>query len=227
MTTILIVDDDLALADVLAFTLRRAAYDVKLAHDGRAALQVFEAEQPDLVVLDWNLPHLDGLSVGKQLRAQSHTPIIMLTVRDADQDVIAALEACADDYVTKPFSPRELVARVRAVLRRTAAEVQAPLRSGPLSLEVDRREARLLDGPPISLSRLETRLLQALMQNAGRVLTTETLIVRVWGQQGATRDMLKQLVYRLRKKVEDDPSNPRWIITVPDSGYLLGEPPQV
>jgi DNA-binding response OmpR family regulator len=225
MTKILIVDDDLALADVLAFTLRRAGFDVVLAHDGRKALEQCAIEQPDLIVLDWTLPHLDGLEVCSRVRADSNVPIIMLTVRNADEDVVAALEAGADEYVTKPFSPRQLVARVRAALRRTVGEPQGILRAGPLSLDVERHEVRWDERPPIHLTRLEMRLLQALTQNADRVLTAESLITRVWGPEGATHDMLKQLVYRLRNKIEPDPSAATLIETIPNTGYVLNTPP--
>jgi DNA-binding response OmpR family regulator len=225
MTKILVVDDDLALADVLAFTLRRAGFDVMLAHDGRKALEQCAIEQPDLIVLDWTLPHLDGLEVCSRVRANSNVPIIMLTVRNADEDVEAALEAGADEYVTKPFSPRQLVARVRSVLRRVVGEPQGMLRAGLLSLDVERHEGRWAEHPPIHLTRLEMRLLQALIQNADRVLTTESLITRIWGPEGATHDMLKQLVYRLRNKIEPDPGAPTLIETIPNTGYLLNTPP--
>ena len=225
MTKILVVDDDLALADVLAFTLRRAGFDVMLAHDGWKALEQCAIEQPDLIVLDWTLPHLDGLEVCSRVRADSNVPIIMLTVRNADEDVVAALEAGADEYVTKPFSPRQLVARVRSVLRRVVGEPQEMLRAGPLSLNVERHEVRWDEHPPIHLTRLEMRLLQALIQNADRVLTTESLITRIWGPEGATHDMLKQLVYRLRNKIEPDPGVPTLIETIPNTGYLLNTPP--
>ncbi len=225
MTKILVVDDDLALADVLAFTLRRAGFDVMLAHDGWKALEQCAIEQPDLIVLDWTLPHLDGLEVCSRVRADSNVPIIMLTVRNTDEDVVAALEAGADEYVTKPFSPRQLVARVRSVLRRVVGEPQGMLRAGPLALDVERHEVRWAEHPPIHLTRLEMRLLQALIQNADRVLTTESLITRIWGPEGATHDMLKQLVYRLRNKIEPDPGAPTLIETIPNTGYLLNTPP--
>ncbi len=224
MTKILVVDDDLALADVLAFTLRRAGFDVMLAHDGWKALEQCAIEQPDLIVLDWTLPRLNGLEVCSRLRADSNVPIIMLTVRNADEDVVAALEAGADEYVTKPFSPRQLVARVRSLLRRAVGEPQETLRAGPLSLDVERHEVRWAEHPPIRLTRLEMRLLQALIQNPDRVLTTESLIVRIWGPEGATHDMLKQLVYRLRNKIEPDPGAPTLIETIPNTGYLLNTP---
>jgi len=222
MTRILIVDDDLALADVLAFTMRRAGFDISLAHNGRDALECFTSERPDLLVLDWVLPYMDGLEVCRRVRVDSNVPILMLTVRQADDDVVAALEAGADEYITKPFSPRQLVARVRALLRRAIGESNEILRSGPLSLNVERHELFWKGQPPLRLTRLETRLLQALLQNPGTVLSTESLILRVWGIESATSDMLKQLVYRLRNKLE--PIDPNLIETIPNTGYVLNPP---
>ncbi len=224
MTGILVVEDDLALADVLAFTLRRAGFEVHLAHDGRTALALFLKEKPDLIVLDWTLPNMDGLEVCTRVRAESNTPIMMLTVRNADEDVIAALEAGADEYVTKPFSLRQLIARIRSLLRRTIGEPHEVLNAGPLSLNLERREARWNEHPPIHLTRLEMRLLMALIQNADRVMTTESLITRVWGPEGATHEMLKQLIYRLRNKIEPEPGASTLIETIPHVGYVLNTP---
>lgn len=225
LPSILIVDDDLELADIIAFTLRRAGFSVLLAHDGVAALEIFQRERPDLIVLDWGLPRLEGLEVCREIRVSSTAPIIMLTVRSLDDDVVAALEAGADEYVTKPFSPRQLVARVRAMLRRASDIAQGPLRAGPLALDLDRCEASWQGQPPVHLTRLETRLLEVLIQNADQVLSAESLIVRVWGPGGATREMLKQLVHRLRAKVERDPDLPAVIETIPNVGYVLNTPP--
>lgn len=222
MTRILIVDDDLALADVLAFTMRRAGFDILLAHNGREALECFARECPDLLVLDWVLPSLDGLEVCRRVRADSNVPILMLTVRQADDDVVSALEAGADEYITKPFSPRQLVARVQALLRRAVGESNEILRSGTLSLNVERHELFWKGQPPLRLTRLETHLLQALLQNPGSVLSTESLILRVWGTESATSDMLKQLVYRLRTKLGPGATN--LIETVPNTGYVLNPP---
>jgi DNA-binding response OmpR family regulator len=224
MAKVLVVDDDLALADVLAFTLRRAGFEVVLAHDGSSALEEYSRDAPDLIILDWNLPDLDGLEVCTRIRSESNVPIMMLTVRNVDDDVVAALEAGADEYVTKPYSPRQLVARARAVMRRVSGEPELILDSGPLSLDLERREVRLYNGDPIHLTRLETRLLRALMQSQNRVLPTESLILRVWGPEGATTDMLKQLIYRLRNKIESDPGVPPLIETIPSTGYILNIP---
>jgi two-component system response regulator MtrA len=142
VTKILVVDDDLALADVLAFTLRRAGFDVFLAHGGQDALEQYAREMPDLIVLDWMLPDIDGLEICTRLRSDSNVPIIMLTVRFSDDDVVTALEAGADEYITKPFSPRQVVARVRALLRRAAEEPVEILRAGSLLLDVERHEIK-------------------------------------------------------------------------------------
>jgi DNA-binding response OmpR family regulator len=226
MTKILVVDDDLALADVLAFTLRRAGFDVFLAHTGQDALAQYAREMPDLLVLDWMLPDMDGLEVCGRVRSNSNVPIIMLTVRYGDDDVVAALEAGADEYITKPFSPRQLVARVRALLRRVVGEPPEVLHAGTFSLDVERQEAAWAGHTPIHLARLEARLLQALLQNPAHVLTAKSLIARVWGAEGATQEMLKQLIYRLRNKLEAEPGAPVLIETVPNRGYLLKTIPE-
>jgi DNA-binding response OmpR family regulator len=224
MSRILIVDDDLELADVLAFAVRRAGFEVLLAHDGLTALSLCERDMPDLVVLDWGLPGCDGLEVCKSLRAWSKVPVLMLTVRSSDDDVVAALDAGADDYVPKPFSPRQLVARIRALIRRSSGIPEESLRAGSLSLDLDRCEACWEGQPPIRLTRLEARLLEALIQHADQVLSTDSLIVRVWGQGGATREMLKQLLHRLRSKIEPNPSHPTLIETIPHIGCVLNTP---
>ena len=221
MTKILVVDDDLALSDVLAFAIRRSGFEVVNAHDGLSALEQFSKESPDLIVLDWGLPRLDGLEVCTRIRNESDVPIIMLTVRDTDDNVIAALEAGADEYIIKPFSPRQLIARIRALLRRAVKEPQEMLQAGELSFDPERREVRVGDGLPIRMTHLETRLLRALMQNPDRVLNNDSLILRVWGPEGATNEMLKQLVYRLRNKLETEASAPSLIETIPNAGYVL------
>jgi DNA-binding response OmpR family regulator len=224
MTKILVVDDDLALSDVLAFALRRAGFDIVQAHDGRQALDIYRRELPDLIVLDWMMPYFDGLQVCSRIRVDSNVPIVMLTVRNADDDVITALEAGADEFITKPFSPRQLVARIQAILRRAGSERVEMLRAGAISLNVERHEVFWEQRGVFHLTRLETRLLQALIQNADKVLTNESLAFRVWGPEGATNEMLKQLVYRLRNKLEPDPNSPSLIETVPNSGYSLRPP---
>jgi DNA-binding response OmpR family regulator len=225
VSKILVVDDDLALADVITFSLRRAGFLVVLAHDGQGALEQYSKELPDLILLDWSLPNLDGLEVCHRVRAESNVPIIMLTVHSTDDDVVAALDAGADEYITKPFSPRQLVARIRSVLRRASGEPEITLTAGQLSLDLERHEVRFDGNPPIYLTPMETRLMRALMQNIDHVLTTESLIFRVWGTEGATRHMLKQLIYRLRNKIEPYSGDHTLIETIPNMGYILNTPP--
>lgn len=218
---VMVVEDDLALSDVLSFTLRRAGFEVATAYDGLAALETFDAENPDLLILDLNLPRLDGLSVCKQVRAKSETPIIILSVRDGDEAVVRGLEMGADDYIVKPFSPNQLVARVRAVMRRAGvAASPALLEAAGLVLDRSRNEVVLRDGATVRLTPLEVRLLERLMLHPGQVLPSETLINAVWGVEGGDKAMLKQLVYRLRTKVEPESATAH-IETVPGIGYAL------
>jgi DNA-binding response OmpR family regulator len=217
---VLIVEDDLPLSDVLVFTLRRAGYDPITAHDGLAALKVWREEQPDFVLLDLNLPKLDGLVVCRQIRSETQTPIIILSVRGGEANVVKGLELGADDYLVKPFSPGELVARMRAVLRRLGqAPAAGELTAAGLTLDRSRNEVRRAGEEAIRLTPLEATLLERLMINPGRVLTAENLIDAIWHAEGGDRPMLKQLVYRLRAKIEPDPSNPVYIETVPGVGY--------
>lgn len=220
---VLIVDDDLALSDVLSFTMRRAGYEVCLAHDGLTALDRWKNTSPDLILLDLNLPRLDGLSVCRQIRALDETPIIMLTVRGDDDDVVTGLESGADDYVVKPFSPRQVVARVEAVLRRAGrgAISPVPVEAGELTLDLTRHQLIKGDKVLAQLTRLECRLLEALMFNHGQVLLADQLIDYVWGATAGDRSLLKQLIYRLRQKIEPDPSNPTMLTTVTGIGYTL------
>ena len=217
---ILVVDDDRVLADLVAFTLRREGFQVIQAHDGETALQRWAADQPDLLVLDVNLPGLDGFSVCRRIRERASTPIVLLTVRDEDDDVVHGLGLGADDYLTKPFSPRRLVAHVQAVLRRTNLEISpAHHQIGDLRFDPGRREVRLGKNRLINLTPLESRLLNYLMLNAGHVLTTESIITHIWGTDEGDRDALRQLVRRLRSKIEPDPAQPAYIETIPSLGY--------
>jgi DNA-binding response OmpR family regulator len=228
----LVVDDDRVLADVVAFTLRREGFEVLQVHDGEAALAAWEEGNLDLIVLDVNLPKVDGFTVCRRIRASSDTPILLLTVRDEEDDIIHGLGLGADDYVTKPFSPRQLVARAQAVLRRAGRRpAPAVRRAGPLHLDPSRREISVADGGTVALTPLECQLLDYLMLNSGHVLTYDAIIDHVWGAEGADRDMLRQLVRRLRAKIadacveagaSDDASvHPVIIETVPGLGYGL------
>ena len=219
----LIVDDDLALVDVIDFTLRRAGFTTVFAHDGATALSRWESESPDLIILDWNLPKLNGLEVCRRIRARADTPIIILSVRSAEDDVVKGLEIGADDYIVKPFSPRQLVARAEALLRRAKVSHHSvePISVGGLSLDASRAQVTVDNGLPIKLTKLESRLLEILMLNHGLVLSTDTLIDHIWGPAGGERTMVKQLVYRIRKKIESDPANPHFIETIGGVGYSL------
>ena len=225
----LVVDDDLALADVVSFTLRRAGYEVIVAHDGQIALERWRSEQPDFIILDLNLPRLSGLEVCQRIRAEADTPILILSVRDEDDDVVNGLKAGADDYIVKPFSPRQLVARVDTVLRRAGAGRAAPQRysAGPLVLDSGRGEISAGGEPRARLTPLESQLLQTLMINQDQVLPTDALIDHVWGSNGADRAMLKQLIYRLRAKIELVAAGAVRIETVPGLGYSLVTSPEL
>ena len=222
----LVVDDDRVLNDLVSFTLRREGFQVLQAEDGPAALQAWQEEQPDIIILDVNLPRvtppLDGFTICRRIRESSNIPIILLTVRAEDDDIVQGLSLGADDYIAKPFSPRQLVARVHAVLRRAGSSLGPSIQqAGDLSLDVERREARLNEGDPIPLTALETRLLEYFMLHAGRVLTIADLITHIWGPGGGDRDMLRQLVKRLRAKIEPDPAHPVYIETIAGQGYGL------
>jgi DNA-binding response OmpR family regulator len=221
---ILVVEDDLSLSDIIGFTLRRAGFEVTTAFDGEDALVAWADDAPALVLLDLNLPKLDGLTVCRRIRAEGKTPIIILSVRGGDEAVVQGLELGADDYIVKPFSPSQLVARVRAVLRRVeTTPLPGPLTVGELVLDRNRNEVQRNGQSPIRLTPLETRLLESLMLNVGQVMPAELLINAVWGIDGGDRTMLKQLVYRLRSKLEADPTQPRLLETVPGIGYALIE----
>ena len=223
---ILVVDDDLALLSLVSFALRQAGYLPVEATDGRAALAVYEREQPNLVILDVNLPGLSGFEVCQRLRALGTTPIMLLTVRNSDEDEVHGLDLGADDYLTKPFSPRELVARVRAVLRRTQG-TETPLVEvlsfDSVALEIDtvQHEVRR-DGDPVELTPNEYKLLQTLARYPGRVYSRFELINHVQGYEyeGYERT-IDAHVKNLRKKIEPDPRHPRYVETVFGTGYRM------
>lgn len=224
---VLVVDDDLELAALISYALRQAGYLVVEAHDGLAALASFAREAPDLVVLDLNLPRLGGLEVLARLRAVSAAPVLMLTVRAGEEDQVQALDLGADDYMPKPFSPRTLLARVRALLRRAANSPKpAPLVAGDVALDVEGQAVSVAGRAPVRLTPLELRLLQILLANAGRPLAAERLLRHVWGSRGSEdRQLLKQLVHRLRQKIELDATKPRYLLTVAGVGYQLAPAP--
>ncbi|MFL6258409.1 MAG: response regulator transcription factor [Thermoanaerobaculia bacterium] len=219
---ILVVDDDLELSSLIGYALRQAGYMVVEAGDGVAALEAFEREAPALVILDINLPRLSGLEVCRKIRAASRVPVMMLTVKNAEEDQVQALDLGADDYLTKPFSPRTLLARVRALLRRAGEEKPMPLAAGDFSLDLELQSVSVHGAEPARLTRLELRLLQILLANAGHTLPAERLLAHVWGSRGSgDRQLLKQLVHRLRQKIEADAAEPRYLVTVSGVGYAL------
>ncbi|MFN8504261.1 response regulator [Kouleothrix sp.] len=218
---ILVVDDDLELLGLIAFALRQAGYLVIESADGGAALADFAREQPDLVILDVNLPTLSGFEVCRRIRAEAATPIMMLTVRNSEEDQVHGLDGGADDYLTKPFSPRTLLARVRALLRRADIDRPAPLSAGDLTLDVERQSVSVR-GSPVRLTSLEFRLLQYLLANAGHPIAADRLASHVWGYRGlGDKQLLKQLVHRLRQKIEQNPAEPEYVVTVAGVGYVL------
>ena len=219
---ILVVDDDMELLGLIGFALRQAGYLAISASDGGTALAIFEREQPDLVILDVNLPDINGFEVCRRIRAESRTPIMMLTVRSGEEDQVRGLDGGADDYLTKPFSPRTLLARVRALLRRAEIDRPAPLAAGDLALDVERQMVSVGRAAPVRLTSLEFRLLQYLLANAGHTIPTEKLTTHVWGYRGVgDRQLLKQLVHRLRQKIERNPAEPEYVVTVAGVGYML------
>lgn len=222
MTRVLVVEDEESYSDALSYMLRKEGFEVAVAPTGTVALETFDRTGADLVLLDLMLPGLSGTEVCRALRQKSNVPVIMLTAKDSEIDKVVGLELGADDYVTKPFSSRELVARIRAVLRRRG-EVKAPtsviLEAGPVRMDVERHVVTVL-GDNVQLPLKEFELLEVLLLNAGRVLTRMQLIDRVWGADyvGDTKT-LDVHVKRLRAKIEEDPSSPRYIVTVRGLGY--------
>jgi two-component system, OmpR family, response regulator RegX3 len=222
VTRILVVEDEESLSDPLSYMLRKEGFEVALAESGPAALEEFDRRGADLVLLDLMLPGLSGTEVCRALRSRSAVPVIMLTAKDGEVDKVVGLELGADDYVTKPYSARELVARIRAVLRRHGEPdelVTATVEAGPVRLDVDRHVVSV-SGEAVSMPLKEFELLELLLRNAGRVLTRGQLIDRVWGSDyvGDTKT-LDVHVKRLRAKVEPDPGAPRHIVTVRGLGY--------
>lgn len=219
---VLLVDDDPDLLSVIEFALQQAGFLVVKAADGEQALRAFESEQPDLAVLDINLPRISGFDLARRLRERSAIPIMMLTVRGEEDDVVRALSLGADDYLTKPFSPRILIARIKALLRRVGLEAAGTLEFGGMMLRVEELTLEGLPAGLVRLTPLEARFLQLLFAHGGRTVQTERILSHVWGRRaGGNRQLLKQLVHRLRTKLESDPSEPSLLRTVPNSGYVM------
>ena len=222
---ILVVDDEPHIVELVRYNLSQEGFTVDVAYDGHDALEKARAVPPDLVILDLMLPYVDGLEVCRHLRRQTSVPILMLTAKDGERDRVLGLESGADDYVTKPFSPRELVARVRAILRRTGRDdvrgADAPLLAGRLALNALTHEVRLGDRT-IELTAKEFDLLRLLMSHPNQVFTRDFLLEHIWGYEyfGSTRTV-DMHISRLREKIEDDPETPTFIVTIRGVGYKL------
>ena len=233
MKKILVVDDEKPISDIIAFNLDKEGYEVVKAYDGEEALEQFESEKPDLVILDLMLPKKDGLEVCREIRKDSAVPIIMLTAKDSEIDKVLGLELGADDYVTKPFSNRELIARVKANLRRNALQVDEQEEEGSSDIVIGdvvvHQDAYIASkrGEEIELTHREFELLHYLAQHIGQVMNREHLLEVVWGYDyfGDVRTV-DVTIRRLREKIEDQPSHPNYIITRRGVGYFLRNPEQ-
>jgi two-component system response regulator RegX3 len=222
VTRVLVVEDEESFSDALSYMLRKEGFEVAVAADGDAAIKEYERAGADVVLLDLMLPEKSGTEVCRELRSNSNVPIIMVTARDSEVDKVVGLELGADDYITKPYSSRELVARIRAVLRRSAEPddpIVTVLEAGPVRMDVDRHTVTV-NGTDVQLPLKEFELLEMLLRNAGRVLTRGQLIDRVWGANyvGDTKT-LDVHVKRLRSKIEPEPGKPRHLVTVRGLGY--------
>lgn len=226
---ILLVDDEVSIQRAMAPLLRSRGYSVIVAGSGREALDLFERERPDLVVLDLGLPDIDGIEVCRQVRERADTPILILSARGAEKDKVAALDLGADDYVTKPFGPEELLARVRAALRRSLGHegtLHGLLTRGDLTIDFDRRRVHRGD-TEIRLTPKEFDLLTLLVMHTGRVLTHRTILKAIWGTHSTDQpEHLRVLMGQLRKKIEPDPSHPRYLLTEPWVGYRFADEPE-
>jgi DNA-binding response OmpR family regulator len=225
---VLLVDDDVDLLDLTTYALRREGYAVVAATDGQQAMARYAAERPDLVVLDGNLPKLNGFEVCRRIRQDGPTPVIMLTARDDEDDVVKGLGLGADDYVTKPFSAKQLAARMKAVLRRSQADpyrrAAAALRAGDLELDLQSHEAKK-GGAEVRLTPLEFRILYLLAMNEGRVIPYSRLVEYAWGYDGGDSALLKTHICHIRKKLGAAPGAPGGIRAVPGVGYSLPKAP--
>ena len=226
MTKVLIVEDEISFSDALAYLLKKESYEVEVAVNGKEAIDLFNSFKPDLILLDLMIPEVSGTEVCRVIRSTSQVPIIMLTAKDSEIDTVVGLELGADDYVTKPYSSRELLARIKAVIRRNSAESHPAedgqeLIVGPIRMDLDKHQITV-NSIAVSFPLKEFELLEYLMRNSGRVLTRSQLIDRVWGNDyyGDTKT-LDVHIKRLRAKIEADPANPTLIHTIRGLGYKL------
>jgi two-component system KDP operon response regulator KdpE len=223
---LLLVDDDEGIVAAVGPALAAHGYEVTTAADGMEALAAFECDEPDLVLLDLMMPRLGGLEICRRIRESSSTPIIVLSVKGGEGDIVSVLDLGADDYLVKPFRLSELRARISAVLRRAGKVRSKKITCGDLEIDTEKRQVRVA-GRSVTLTPIEYALIAELGANAGRVLTTRLLLQRVWGRQyGSESDYVKGVVRRLRVKLEPDPAHPRYIITEPHVGYRLDDAPE-
>ncbi len=220
---ILLVDDDPGIMTAVKHSLATHGYKMTTAIDGVEALAVFEHEQPDLILLDLEMPRCDGMEVCKRIREHSSTPIIVLSVKGSEADIVSVLDLGADDYLVKPFRLAELLARVRAVMRRGNATLATRVQCGDLEIDTEKHKASVA-GRSVTLTPIEYAVLEEMAKNVGRILTTHLLLQRVWGPQYSdATDYVKGVIRRLRVKLEPDPAHPRYIITEPHLGYRLSD----
>jgi two-component system KDP operon response regulator KdpE len=226
---ILLVDDEVSIQRAMTPLLRSLGYTVSVAGTGRQALEIFDRERPDLVILDLGLPDMDGSEICRQLRERAETPIIILSARGAEKDKVEALDQGADDYVTKPFGPEELLARVRAALRRSLGRegtFHGRLTRGDLTIDFDKRRVHC-SKLEVRLTPKEFELLTLLVTHAGRVMTHRSILKAIWGIHGIDQpEHLRVLMGQLRKKIEPDPANPRYLLTEPWVGYRFADEPE-
>jgi DNA-binding response OmpR family regulator len=219
---VLVADDDVVLGSLVAFSLRQAGFSAEAVHNGRAALQALETGGSDLLVLDSNMPDVDGVEVCREVRARSALPIVMLTARDHEDDLLTAFDSGADDCISKPLSMRTLVARVKALLRRSGPQYSESSVDGVFSLHVEQHTLQVAGAKSVLLTPLETKVMQVLLAAGGRTVPSERLLLHVWGRTSLNeRRTLKQLIYRLRHKLMQQTGFTDAVQTTPSSGYRL------
>lgn len=217
---ILVADDDADLLGLLRFSLLQSGFEVSTARDGAEAIAVYERDRPDFALLDVNMPELDGLQVCRQIRSHSSIPIIVLTARNIEDDLVAAVDSGADDFLGKPFSPRIMLARIRALIRRSGALPATFVETGLVRFDAGHRTMQIGAGKPVRLTPLEVRMIELLLNHAGRTVITDRMTQYLWGHTSAReRRTLKQLIYRLRHKLEVNPSAPQILLTTAGAGY--------